>query len=110
MPERKVKIVRLLSGEIIIGKFNEIPTDAKPSDVIEVENAFHVEYQMQDDQIKLAMIPFIPYLSDPKDGIFKFFMSSFVCLPCDAYSDIVSEYKKRTSTIVTPDTENIIKL
>ena len=94
----EVKIVRMITGEDVIGKVTK-------GDVIEVEKAFvSIPMRNQPGQpVQLMMTPYMPYSADTKIT----FDTDKVVTIVKPKDDILKSYQANTSSILTPNKELI---
>lgn len=92
--EKNMKLVRLTSGEEIIGKVEDL------SNVIKISDAFNL---VAPEPGKIGFIPFMAYAKDKEFVIDK----SHVMMVVDPIDELVDQVRSMTSGIVVPDTKVI---
>lgn len=95
----KYIVLKLTSGQEIIGKETQIWNDLETETRIRIEEPFEIKSQWTPQgEFQMALIPFLPYL---KNNIVLIEHASVSCVghPADA---MLKEYTKVTSGIVLP--------
>jgi len=88
--EKNMKLVRLTSGEEIIGKVEDL------SNVIKIKDGFNM---VATEPGKIGFIPFMAYAKDEEFVIDK----SHVMMMCEPVDELVDQIRTMTSGIVVPD-------
>lgn len=96
-----IKLIRLLSGEELLAVIADVG-----SDNIVAKDAVLVQ-SIPDElnqNIRVAFVPFMPFSKDDDYTISK---AVIVCM-ADPVDEMVEQYKRSTSQIVTPDNKLVV--
>lgn len=105
MSDKNIQVVKLISGEEIIGSIEDIEIEGKP--VIKITKPAIILLMPKEDnpnEAQIALAPWVPYADE--GGVFL--MVHAVTAIIMPKAEIVNEYTRITSSIIQPDKKIVV--